>query len=268
MSIPPRSNVLGVGVHALDLPLAVEIIITSARSGMPGYVCCCDVNSVSWARRDSRHKDILNHSLLTTPDGMPIVWLARHGSNLPVSRVYGPDLMLEVCRATAGQGLGHYLYGAAPGTADLLAESLRMRFPKLRIVGTRTPPRGRPSRVELGALQQDLDRTAPDFIWVGLSTPLQEAFMADFLPRLSRGVLLGVGAAFDFLSGRVRQAPRLVQRSGFEWAWRMAIEPRRLGPRYLRNNPLFLLHAFGQLSGLRSYSMEQTATPCAQNKTP
>lgn len=268
MNLPPRRNVLGVGVHALNLSQATEIVISAARSGQPGYVCCCDVNSVSWARRDSRHKDILNRSLLTTPDGMPIVWLARQGSALPVSRVYGPDLLLEVCRATAGQESGHYFYGAAPGTADLLAESLRRRFPKLRIVGTRTPPQGRPGPAELDALQQELERTAPDFIWVGLSTPLQEAFMADFLPRLSRGVLLGVGAAFDFHSGRVRQAPRLVQRSGFEWLWRMAMEPRRLGPRYFRNNPLFLLHALGQLSGLRSYSMDPSATSGAQNNTP
>ncbi len=256
MSSPPRANVLGVGVHALDLETACALIVARARTGPAGCVCFCDVNSVSCAHRDSRHRKILNRAFLATPDGMPVVWLARLDDHAGVGRVYGPDLLLAVCAATAGTDLSHYFYGGGPGTADRLAAALRARFPGLRVAGTRTPPYGPPPEEELAFVAQELRTRRASFCWVGLSTPKQEALMDALLPRLERGVLLGVGAAFDLHSGRIRQAPRWVRRSGFEWLWRLALEPRRLGPRYLRNNPPFLLRALAQATGLRRYPLD------------
>jgi N-acetylglucosaminyldiphosphoundecaprenol N-acetyl-beta-D-mannosaminyltransferase len=256
MKPPPRANVLGVGVHALDLDTACALVVERARGGPAGCVCCCDVNSVSCAHRDPRHRAILNRAFLATPDGMPVVWLARLDDHAGIDRVYGPDLLLAVCAATAGTGLGHFFYGGTPGTADRLAAALQKRFPGLRVAGTRTPPYGPPSEEELARVAQDLRTGDAAFCWVGLSTPKQEALMAALQPRLERGVLLGVGAAFDLHSGRIRQAPRWLQRSGLEWLWRLALEPRRLGPRYLRNNPLFLLRALAQATGLRRYPLD------------
>lgn len=255
MSTPPRFNVLGVGVHALSLPVARDLVIAAARAeaGKPNYVCFCDVNSVSCAQRDPAHLSRLNRSFLTTPDGMPLVWLGKRVGHKATSRVYGPDLVLEVCRATAGTELTHFFYGGGPGTADALAASLSARFPGLKIAGTQTPPFRPLTTEEADELEKRINALRPSFFWVGLSTPKQEAFMAEYSERLGAPVMLGVGAAFDFLSGRVSQAPRWIQRSGFEWVWRLCAEPRRLAPRYFKNNPLFVLRILAQLAGLRKY---------------
>jgi N-acetylglucosaminyldiphosphoundecaprenol N-acetyl-beta-D-mannosaminyltransferase len=250
---PPRYNVLGVGVHALDLQRATQLVVSAARERRGGYVCFCDVNSASCAQRDPAHKEALNRSFLTTPDGMPLVWLGRWAGHREVSRVYGPDLLEAVAAATANTELTHFFFGGGQGTAEVLSEKLRLRFPGLKIAGTYTPPFRPLNDDEFSALTDNLEQLRPNFFWVGLSTPKQERFMSTQASRLNVGLSLGVGAAFDFLSGRVRQAPRLVQRSGFEWLWRLSHEPRRLGARYLRNNPMFLLRIIGQLTGLRRY---------------
>lgn len=258
VEIPPRFNVLGVGVHALHLAQARDLVLAAARAtdGVPRTVCFCDVNSVSCARRDVAHRKFLNRSFLTTPDGMPLVWLGRRAGHRNIGRVYGPDLLEAVCAATAGTELTHFFCGGGPGTAELLAGKLAARFPGLRSVGAHTPPYGPFGEDDTRELVARVWAAQPHFLWVGLGTPKQEAFMARFAPLLGAPVLLGVGAAFDFLSGRVPQAPRWAQCSGAEWLWRLAHEPRRLAPRYLKNNPLFVLRAGAQLCGLTHYTID------------
>ena len=269
METPQRYDVLGVGVHALSLTQARNLVIAAAHSrrgrtltfavdapppsSRAPYVCFCDVNSVSCAHRDPAHLATLNNSFLTTPDGMPLVWLGRRAGHRNITRVYGPDLLLAVCAATAGTEFTHFFYGAGSGTAESLATSLAARFPGLQIVGTHTPPFRELDATEASALEEKIRALRPSFFWVGLSTPKQEKFMAAFAPRLNAGVLLGVGAAFDFLSGRIRQAPRWMQRAGLEWLFRLCTEPRRLAPRYFKNNPLFLARVAAQQLGLKKY---------------
>lgn len=255
----PRANVLGVGVHALDLEEACRRIVAAAKAGETGYVCCCDANSVSWARRDPEHRQRLNHAMLVTPDGMPVVWLARRDIHRGIDRVYGPDLLLAVCAATEDTDLQHYFYGGGQGTADRLVERLRKQFPRLPVAGVKSPPFSDFPDDVLNTAAKTLREVAARIVWVGLSTPKQERVMAGLSARLPGTILLGVGAAFDLHSGRIRQAPRWVQRSGTEWIWRLALEPRRLGPRYLRNNPLFLLRAFAQLSGVKRYPIDEAS---------
>lgn len=253
MPPPSRFNVLGVGVHATNLSLASKQLIEAARGHSPSYVCFCDVNSVSCARRDPNHLAILNRSLLTTPDGMPLVWLGQLAGHKSIGRVYGPELMLEVCRATVRTELTHFFYGGGPGTAEALANNLTARFPGLKVAGTHCPPFRPPTTSEMDELEKRIHALRPNFFWVGLSTPKQEAFMAAYSQQLAVPVMLGVGAAFDFISGRVPQAPRWIQRSGFEWLWRLCAEPRRLAPRYFKNNPLFILRILAQLTRLKKY---------------
>ena len=248
----PRYNVLGVGVSALTLPQARDLVLGARDARHLGYVCVTPVHAVDEARRDPAFRKILNESFLTTPDGMPIAWLGPPG----VERVYGPDLMLAVCDAGRATGLRHYFYGGGPGVAELLREKLGARFPGLEVVGTYSPPYGPLSADELAAVRADVARTRPDIIWVGLGTPKQERFMAGHWQSLDAGLLIGVGAAFDFHSGRVPQAPRWMQRSGLEWLFRLATEPRRLGPRYLKTNPLFLLRVLAQKTGLKKYPID------------
>lgn len=253
MSASPvaRYNVLGVGVSALTLSQARDLVLGVRGELHRGYICLGTAHGLTVARSDAELRRIYNESWLTTPDGMPLVWLGPQG----VERVYGPDLMLAVCAAGRATGLRHYFCGGQPGVAEELSQRLRARFPGLEIVGTYTPPFRALSAAETEALRIAVSRTRPDVIWVGLSTPKQETFMARHWRELEAGVMIGVGAAFDFHSGRVRQAPRWIQRSGFEWAFRLCTEPRRLGPRYLTTTPLFALRVLAQKSGMRKYPL-------------
>ncbi len=252
---PARYNILGVGVSALTFAQARDFIVGTRGARRRGYVCCGTAHGLVEAQRDPELKRILNESWLTTPDGMPLVWLGPRG----VERVYGPDLMLAVCDAGRAVGLRHYLFGGAEGVAPLLRAKLCQRYPGLEIAGLTTPPYRALDAGELEAFRTDVARTRPDVIWVGLGLPKQEKFMAAHWRELEAGVLVGVGAAFDFHSGRVRQAPGWIRGSGFEWLFRFCMEPRRLGWRYLRTNPLFIAHLLAQKTGMRKYPIPAEA---------
>lgn len=256
MTQPPRFNVLGVGVHALSLAEARDRLIAVHGRKQAGCVFATGVHGVSEAQRDPVLRDIVNRAWLNCPDGMPLVWLGRWHGHRSITRVYGPDLMLAVCDVGRAVGLTHYFYGGAPGVAESLREKLAARFPGLAVVGTFTPPFRAPTPEEFAALQADIAAKKPDLVWIGLSTPKQERFAAAVAPQLDAGALVTVGAAFDFHSGRVRQAPRWMQRSGLEWLHRLGTEPRRLARRYLVNNPLFVIRTFAQLTGLRRYPLD------------
>ena len=246
--IAPTVNVLGVRISVIDQARAREILFDAVRNGRRGYVAVTGVHGVMEAQDDPGFRDILNNALLTTPDGMPMVWMGRLQGQESIARVYGPDLMLNLCQQSRAENFSHFLYGGADGVADDLARQLQQRFPGLMIAGTYSPPFRPLTAHELAELQARVEHTRPHFFWVGLSTPKQERFMAehlDLLPQTS--IMIGVGAAFDLLTGRIRQAPRWMQRSGLEWLFRFSQEPRRLGRRYLINNPRFVVRATAQL---------------------
>jgi N-acetylglucosaminyldiphosphoundecaprenol N-acetyl-beta-D-mannosaminyltransferase len=248
----PRYNALGVGVSALSLDHARDLLVGVRGQARLGYVCLCTVHGLGEARSDPAFRRILNSSWLTTADGMPVVWLGPPGTE----RVYGPDLMLAVCAAGRASGLRHFFFGGGPGVADALAARLTERFPGLAVAGTATPPYRDLEPAELDGLAAQVDCARADIVWVGLGTPKQERFMAGAGQALGAPLLVGVGAAFDFISGRVRQAPRWMQRTGVEWLFRLCTEPRRLAPRYIRTNTLFLLRLGAQRLGLRRYPIE------------
>ncbi len=251
-----RVNVLGVGVSVLNLQTALDEIGAAIRDKRKGYICVTGVHGVMEAQADPAFRKILNQSFLCTADGMPMVWMGKIHHHPEMRRVYGPDLMLDVCSWSQKNTCRHFFYGGAPGVADTLAEKLKAKFPKLEVVGTFTPP-FRPLNADEERQLAEMVRAAkPDILWVGLSTPKQEKFMADYLPKLDSTLMIGVGAAFDFHSGRVKQAPRWMQRSGLEWFFRLCQEPRRLAARYLINNPIFVMKIIGQLTGLKKYPME------------
>lgn len=253
---PPRVNILGVGVHALNLRSAVAVLQSAIESKTKGYVCVTGVHGVSEAQSDPSFRAILNQALLNTPDGMPLVWIGRWSRFQEMERVYGPDLLLEVCNVSQATGWRHFFYGGGPGVAETLAAVLQSKFPRLQIVGTHTPPFRPLMPSEFEEFQAQVAAARPDIIWVGLSTPKQERFMSSTLSDLDVPVMIGIGAAFDLIGGKVRQSPRWIQRSGFEWLYRLIQEPRRLWKRYLKNNPLFVWRLFLQLSGLRRYTID------------
>jgi N-acetylglucosaminyldiphosphoundecaprenol N-acetyl-beta-D-mannosaminyltransferase len=250
-----RVNVLGVGISVLNLPAALAEIADAIRHHRKGYICVTGVHGVMEAQGDAAFRAILNNAFLCTPDGMPMVWAGKIAGHSQMSRVYGPDLMLDLCAWSQENPCRHFLFGGAPGVAEHLAEKLKARFPKLEIVGTFTPPFRPLNPAEESDLRAQVRAVRPDIFWVGLSTPKQEKFMAEYLPKLDTTLMVGVGAAFDFLSGRARQAPRWMQRSGLEWLYRLCSEPRRLAGRYLKNNPLFIAKIALQASGLKKYTL-------------
>jgi N-acetylglucosaminyldiphosphoundecaprenol N-acetyl-beta-D-mannosaminyltransferase len=251
-----RVNILGVGISVINLPTALTAIGDAVRARRKGYICVTGVHGVMEAQEDATLRRILNQAFLCTPDGMPMVWMGWLRGHREMSRVYGPDLMLEVCAWSEKNGCRHFFFGGAPGVAEQLREKLTARFPNLQVVGGYTPP-FRPLNVEETKQLQEMVRAAqPDILWVGLSTPKQEKFMAEFLPRLDVTLMIGVGAAFDFHSGRVKQAPRWMQRTGLEWFFRLCCEPKRLWKRYLKNNPVFAWKIFRQFTGLKKYELK------------
>lgn len=251
-----RVNILGVGVSIINMQMARAAIADALRARHKGYICVTGVHGVMEAQRDGEFRRVLNQAFLCTPDGMPMVWVGRLRGHREMRRVYGPDLMLDVCAWSEKERCRHFFFGGAPDVTEILSHRLKKRFPDLQIVGHYTPPfRPLNSNEEL-ELRETVRVARPDIMWVGLSTPKQERFMAEFLARLDVTLMIGVGAAFDFHAGRVRQAPRWMQRSGLEWFFRLYQEPRRLARRYLRNNPLFILKIGGQFLGLKKYRLE------------
>jgi N-acetylglucosaminyldiphosphoundecaprenol N-acetyl-beta-D-mannosaminyltransferase len=248
-----RVNVLGAGISVLNLRTALAAIAAAVRDRRKGYICVTGVHGVMEAQDDTDFKKILNGAFLCTPDGMPMVWAGKLDGHREMARVYGPDLMLDVCAWSETSGCKHFFYGGADGVAELLAQKLKVKFPRLQVVGTYTPPFRKLNADEEKGLTEQIAAARPDILWVGLSTPKQEKFMAEYLPKLEVTLMVGVGAAFDFHSGRTKQAPRWMQRSGLEWFYRLCSEPRRLGRRYLRNNPLFLWRFLSQRAGLKKY---------------
>jgi N-acetylglucosaminyldiphosphoundecaprenol N-acetyl-beta-D-mannosaminyltransferase len=245
-----RVNVLGVGISAVNLTMAMEVIAEAIQNNRRDYVCVTGVHGVMEAREDPHLRQILNRALLCTPDGMPMVWLSWLAGKSQVDRVYGPDLMTALCRLSQARGYRHFLVGGCSGTAAVLQARLEHRFPGIRIVGTYEPPFRPLDAAEEEILTQQVHAAQPDLLWVGLSTPKQEKFMASHHLKFDAKVMIGVGAAFDFLAGRIKQAPHWMQRSGLEWLYRLSREPRRLWRRYLKNNPRFICHVSLQLLGL------------------
>lgn len=239
-----RVDVLGVGVSAIDLPQALDTLDRWISAREPNYVTITGVHGVMESRRDPGVLAIHNRAGMVTPDGMPLVWLSRLKGFRNVDRVYGPDLMLACCERSLRQGYRHFFYGGADGVAELLAERLTRRFPGLRVVGTHCPPFRRLTAEEDEAVIARINAADPDIVWVGLSTPKQERWMAEHLGRINAPVMIGVGAAFDFHAGLKRQAPRWMQRGGLEWFFRLLTEPTRLWRRYLVNNPAFIWSLF------------------------
>jgi N-acetylglucosaminyldiphosphoundecaprenol N-acetyl-beta-D-mannosaminyltransferase len=237
----PRVDVLGVGISVIDMAQAVTEITRWVEDKEPHYVCITGVHGVMEARRDPELRRIHNVSGLTTPDGMPMVWAGHRAGAAHMRRVYGPDLMLELCQLAARRGWSSFFFGGGPGVPELLAERLTARIPGLRVVGTWSPPFRALTPEEDKEVVERINRSGADLVWIGLSTPKQERWMAAHVGRLEAKVLLGVGAAFDIHAGRLPQAPLWMQRSGLEWLYRLGREPRRLWRRYLRNNPRFVV---------------------------
>lgn len=223
------------------MPQAIDIILSWIKNGVAHYICVRDVHGIMRAQEDSSLLEIHNQAGLVTPDGMPLVWLARWRGYSNAGRVCGADLVFELCAASVEHDIGHYFYGGKPGVAERMAAALKALFPNLKVVGMATPPFGALTTEEDSVATEAIAATKPGIVWVGLSTPKQEYWMRDHVGRIPGATLVGVGAAFDFYAGDVKRAPTWMHKSGLEWSHRLISEPRRLWRRYLIMAPKFIL---------------------------
>ena len=232
----PNYNVLGVPVHCVQM----SDVIAEMESWINGreqthYIAITGMHGVSESRKDSSFREILRSASLVVPDGMPLVWLARwHGHSIG-RRVCGSDLMEAFCKQT-GPRYRHFFYGGATGVAEDLAKDLRERH-NIAVAGTYTPPFRPLTDEEESEVVAQVQSAAPDLLWVGLSTPKQERWMYDHRAKFLVPVMLGVGAAFDFNSGKLERAPTWMGNTGLEWLFRLLVEPKRLWKRYLVTIP-------------------------------
>jgi N-acetylglucosaminyldiphosphoundecaprenol N-acetyl-beta-D-mannosaminyltransferase len=233
-------------VDATSYEDATRQIITWARLSQSRYVCIAAVNNVMEAHDDASYMRVMNRADLVTPDGMPLVWGLRWLGVEGPTRVYGPDLTPTVLDTASRQGLAVGFYGGAPDVLNALVAEVRRRWPDLKIAYAYSPPYRELTSEEDGQIVQAIDASGVKILFVGLGCPRQETWMASHRGRL-RAVMVGVGAAFDFLAGTKRQAPRSLQKAGLEWLFRLTTEPRRLSRRYLRQNPRFALLFGAQL---------------------
>ena len=249
-----RVNVLGVGIDDVGMEQALAVVSECLRRGPKGYVCAADVHGVLQALRNSEAARAFAHASIVLPDGAPTVWVGRLLGYSSIDHVTGPAIMREIFCRREFSNLSHFFYGGNPGVADELASTLLQQHPFTRISGTYTPPFRDLTRDEELSFIRTINRLRPDVIWVGISTPRQLLFMRRILPYLDTKLMFGVGAAFDFLTGHVRECPYWIKRAGFHWLHRLLQEPKRLWRRNLLNTA-FLWHIALQMSGLRAYHL-------------
>ncbi len=236
----PRATVLEVSIDAVNMEQAVGRIAAELASPRKGYVCLAGVHGVMEAHRDSELAEIFAGAVLVAPDGMPAVWVGRHQGHSQMERVAGPDLMLEMLRRGEFRDCTHFLCGGREGVADELRQALQQRYPWVKIVGTYCPPFGPMSPAEEHDFIERVKLPVPRHYLVGISTPKQERFMARYLPLLDTRLMFGVGAAFDFHTGRIADCADWIKRqAALQWLDRLMQDPKHLWKRYMRNNPAF-----------------------------
>jgi N-acetylglucosaminyldiphosphoundecaprenol N-acetyl-beta-D-mannosaminyltransferase len=236
----PSADVLGIPLAVSDYDGVMDWMDAAIGAREPVCVTPAPVHLVMVAREDEATRRAVARCQ-AVPDGQPLVWALRALGHRAATRVYGPDLMAHYCRRAAATGVGMYFYGGrTPEALDLLISRLEERFPGLAVKGRHWPPFRPLSDDERRSVAAEINASGADVVWVGIGQPKQEQWMADMRERLEPPVLVGVGAAFDFHAGLVRQAPGWMQRAGLEWLFRFTQEPRRLWRRYVRYNPRFV----------------------------
>ena len=245
-------SVLGVNVSAVQIPdVVARMRQWIERRDAGRFIAATGMHGIMEAHHDSGFREILNSSDLVVPDGAPLVWLARLKGHGIRRRVYGPDLLLAFCENCRDLPVRHFFYGGEAGVAEKLAQQLADRFPGLTIAGTYSPPFRPLASREDEEIARTINEAAPDVVWVGIGTPKQERWMFEQRGRISAPVLVGVGAAFDFHSGRKKQAPRWMRENGLEWSYRLLQEPRRLWRRYILYGTEFVFWVTMDLLGFR-----------------
>jgi N-acetylglucosaminyldiphosphoundecaprenol N-acetyl-beta-D-mannosaminyltransferase len=253
LSPQKRIDVVGSKYSVIQKEAAYQHLLDHAINGGSGYVCVSNVHTTMTGYFNADYQKITNDSLLSVPDGVPLVWAMKSMGAQNQDRIRGPSMMKDLARLGVEKNIRHFLYGGSPTTIAKLKSTLEKNYPGIQIVGAESPPFKPIEEITKKDWQEAADKinaANPHFIWIGLGAPKQEIWMYRQQHEV-KGVMFGIGAAFDLLAGNIPEAPMALQRLGLEWAYRLFKEPKRLWRRYVLNNPLFLVLWLFQLVSFR-----------------
>ena len=238
----PQFHIMGVAVAAIDMEWLLDFTKEHVRDLSGDYLCVSNVHTTVTVYEDKCYRDIQNGGIMAIPDGGPLSALGRKRGFPHMQRTTGPSYMKAVLEMSARYGWRHYFYGSTEETIERLKEVLQTQYPGVEVAGMYSPPFRALNAKEDVQMTEQINQTSPDFVWVGLGAPKQEIWMAEHQGRI-KGLMVGVGAAFDYLAGNIKRAPEWMQKCNLEWLYRMLQDPKRRFKRYLVTNSKFIWHA-------------------------
>lgn len=238
----PTCNIMGVNIAAINMEWLLEYLDKNLKDLIGDYMCVANVHTTVTAYENPEYCAVQNGGIMAIPDGGPLSTVGRkRGYN--IERTTGPSLMGEIFKSTAKKGYRHFFYGSKQETLDQLEAKLQENYPGIQIAGMYSPPFRPLTEEEDTAVIKMINDAKPDFVWIGLGAPKQEIWMADHQGKID-GLMIGVGAGFDYYAGNIERAPEWMQRSNMEWFYRLIQDPKRLFGRYLHTNTKFIWNAF------------------------
>ena len=232
-------NILGVNINVTNMEDTVKIITENLDDIKGDYICVSNVHTTVMSYEDECYRDIQNSGFMALPDGKPLSVVSKKRGFSKAERVTGPDLMEEIFKISEERGYKHYFYGSTKETLNRLDKKLKEKYPKMKIVGMYSPPFINLTEEENKEIEENLNKINPDFIWVGLGAPKQEIWMSEHKNKVN-GLMIGVGAGFDYHAENISRAPKWMQRMSLEWLYRLCQDPKRLFKRYFKTNLKFI----------------------------
>lgn len=234
-------NILGVNINVTNMKDTVKVITENLEEIKGNYICVSNVHTTVMSYEDEDYKAIQNGGFMAIPDGKPLSIVSKKRGFKDAERVTGPDLMEEIFKISEENGYSHYFYGSTQETLDILEKKLKQKYPNIKISGMYSPPFRKLTEEEDKEIVNNINKVNVDFIWVGLGAPKQEVWMSDHKNRVN-GLMLGVGAGFDYHAGSISRAPKWMQNMSLEWLYRLMQDPKRLLKRYMSTNIKFIYH--------------------------
>lgn len=238
----PTCNILGVNIAAIDMRWLIGYLNDNIHALSSDYICVSNVHTTVTAYEDKEYRKVQNGGIMAIPDGGPLSSVGRKRGFINMKRTTGPSLMEEIFKISVAKGYRHFFYGSTVETLEKLYSILTEAYPEIQIVGMYSPPFRHMTEKEDTAIVERINETKPDFVWVGLGAPKQEKWMAKHQGRVN-GLMIGVGAGFDYHAGNIERAPGWMQKSNLEWVYRLLQDPKRLFGRYLHTNTKFIWNA-------------------------
>ncbi|WP_122639134.1 WecB/TagA/CpsF family glycosyltransferase [Romboutsia sp. Marseille-P6047] len=232
-------NILGVNINVTNMKDTIKVITHNLEDIKGNYICVSNVHTTVMSYEDERYRNIQNSGFMALPDGKPLSIVSQKRGFKEAERVTGPDLMEEIFKISEENGYSHYFYGSTQKTLDTLQAKLNEKYPNMKISGMYSPPFRKLTEEEDKKVIESINKVKPDFIWVGLGAPKQEIWMCKHKNKVN-GLMLGVGAGFDYHAGNISRAPKWMQNMSLEWLYRLMQDPKRLLKRYINTNLKFI----------------------------